>query len=147
DGTAEYLRSVGDPRFRIVRQNNQGITAALNRILDEAESPWMVRHDSDDVAFPQRLARIANAISLFPDAGMFHSHAVHYQNGHRFNRLKTTTGEPALVRQLTQQGYLPSICHSAIAINVDKVRSLGGYRFDLNVEEYDLYWRMALTYD
>lgn len=147
DGSTEYLRSVRDPRFRIVRQENRGITATLNRILDEVESPWMVRHDSDDVAFPQRCARIANAISLFPDTGMFHSHAVHYQNGHRFGRLKATAGDPSFVRHLTEQGYLPSICHSAIAVNVDKVRSLGGYRFDLNVEEYDLYWRMALTYD
>jgi hypothetical protein len=78
---------------------------------------------------------------------MLHSHAVHYQNGHRLGRLKTTVGDPAYLRQLAQRGYLPSICHSTVTLNVDKVRALGGYRFDLNVEEYDMYWRMALNYD
>jgi glycosyltransferase involved in cell wall biosynthesis len=147
DGSAEYLRSIRDPRFRIVRQENRGITATLNRILAEVESPWMVRHDCDDVAFPQRLARTVDAITLFPDTGMLHSHAMHYQNGHRLGRLKTTVGDPVYLRRLAQRGYLPSICHSTVTLNVDKVRTLGGYRFDLNVEEYDMYWRMALTYD
>jgi hypothetical protein len=30
-------------------------------------------------------------------------------------------------------------------LNVAKARQIGGYRFDLHVEEYDMYWRMALT--
>jgi glycosyltransferase involved in cell wall biosynthesis len=147
DGTAEYLRSIRDPRFRIVRQENRGITATLNRMLDEVESPWLVRHDTDDVAFPQRLARTVDAISRFPDAGMFYSHAAHYQNGHSLGQLKTTVGGPADLRGLTRSGYLPSICHSTAVLSVAKVRDIGGYRFDLNVEEYDLYWRMALAHD
>jgi glycosyltransferase involved in cell wall biosynthesis len=147
DGTAEYLRSIRDPRFHILRQENRGITATLNRMLDEVESPWLVRHDTDDVAFPQRLAWTVDALTRFPDAGMFYSHAAHYQNGYSLGRLKTTVGDPTDLRQLTQSGYLPSICHSTVVLSVDKARALGGYRFDLNVEEYDLYWRMALTYD
>jgi glycosyltransferase involved in cell wall biosynthesis len=147
DGTAEYLRSIRDPRFRIVRQENRGITATLNRMLEEVEGPWLVRHDTDDVAFPQRLARTVDAITRFPDAGMFFSHAAHYQNGYTLGRLKTSEGEPADLRKLTQSGYIPSICHSTVVLNVAKVRALGGYRFDLNVEEYDLYWRMALAHD
>src|SRR5262245_55769917 len=86
DGSAEYLQSLRDPRFRILRQQNRGITTTLNRILAEVESPWMVRHDCDDVAFAQRLKHTVEAITLFPDAGMLYSHAVHYQNGRRLSR-------------------------------------------------------------
>jgi glycosyltransferase involved in cell wall biosynthesis len=147
DGTTEYLQSIRDSRFRIIRQENRGISTTLNRMLEEVESPWLVRHDIDDMAFPQRLAWTVDAITRFPDAGMFYSHAAHYQNGRSLGRLKTTVGDPAGLRQLTQSGYLPSICHSTVVLSVAKTRALGGYRFDLNVEEYDLYWRMALNYD
>ncbi len=30
---------------------------------------------------------------------------------------------------------------------MEKTRELGGYRFDLQVEDIDLWWRMALAYD
>jgi hypothetical protein len=78
-------------------------------MLEELESPWMVRQDCEDVAFPECLARTVDAITYFPNAGIFYSHAAHYQNGHNLGRLKTAVGDPAALRQLTRSGYLSSI--------------------------------------
>ena len=56
DGTADYLRSVGDPRLRVISlAENIGLTAALNRGLGEARGEFVARHDADDLSHPRRL--------------------------------------------------------------------------------------------
>jgi hypothetical protein len=42
---------------------------------------------------------------------------------------------------------LLSICHSSVVLNVRKTLQLGGYRFNLHIEDLDLWWRMALAHD
>jgi glycosyltransferase involved in cell wall biosynthesis len=147
DDSLAYLRSIRDSRFRVITQANRGLTATLNRMLEEVETPWLMRQDADDIALPQRLARVTDFADRFPDAGILYSDAAHYQNGHVLGRLRTTEGDPSSIRKLVGSGYLPAICHSAIVLNVARARDLGGYRFNLNVEEYDMYWRMALAHD
>jgi len=147
DDSLAYLKSVKDRRLRLVSQENRGLTATLNRMLAETNTPWLVRHDADDIVFPGRLALTANYITRYPDAGMFYSYARYYQNGRIFGTFRTTSGTPQELRDLTLSGHLLAICHPAVTLNVAKTMSLGGYRFNLHVEDADLWWRMALNYD
>jgi len=147
DGSLGYLKSIKDSRLRLISQENRGLTATLNRMLAEANTPWLVRHDADDIAFPNRLAVINDSIKRFPDAGMFYSYAHYYQDGRAFGSFRTTSATPQGLRELTHSGYLLAICHPTVTLNVHKTINAGGYRFDLHVEDADLWWRMALNYD
>lgn len=147
DGSLEYLQTVNDRRLRLVSQENRGLTATLNRMLGETTTPWFVRHDADDIAFPDRLLLTAEHIRRFPDAGMFYSYARHYYQNRAFGNFRSTSATPEQLRALTQQGYLLAICHPTVTLNVAKTRQLGGYRFDLHVEDIDLWWRMALVHE
>ena len=147
DDSLEYLKSIRDPRLRVISQPNRGITAALNRALAEARTPWLVRLDADDVACPERLAVLAQAVEQHPDAGIFYSNAENYRHSHAISKLRTTRGTPEELRAITMNGYLLSICHVTVALNIAKTQSLGGYRFNLYVEDLDLWWRMALRYE
>jgi Glycosyl transferase family 2 len=146
DDSLEYLKSICDPRLRVVNQSNRRLTATLNRILDEVETPWLVRFDADDIAYPDRLARTIENIERYPDAGMFYSLAA-YHPANSIGQFRSTRGSPKQISQLVRSGYLPSICHPTVTLNVEKARALGGYRFDLHIEDIDLWWRMALQYD
>jgi exopolysaccharide biosynthesis WecB/TagA/CpsF family protein len=146
DGSWEYLQSIHDSRLRLVNQGNCGLTATLNRMLTETTSPWLVRQDADDVACPTRLARTAQGILEYPESGVFHSFAAYYPKG-SVGQFRTTKGSPGDIRRLVLAGYLPSICHPTVTLNVEKVVSVGGYRFDLHVEDIDLWWRVALEFD
>jgi glycosyltransferase involved in cell wall biosynthesis len=146
DSSLEYLRSVCDPRLRVISQENRGLTATLNRMLAEVNSPWLARHDADDVAYPTRLAITAQHIQEHPDASMLYSLAEYHPAG-SVGRFRSTQGGPEEIRKLVIAGYLPSICHPTVTLNVAKVVSVGGYRFDLHVEDIDLWWRLALKYD
>ena len=142
-----YLKSVKDPRVHVERQENKGLTFTLNRMLREVDTPWLVRHDADDIVYPERVRLTMQHIQRYPEAGMFYSHATYYNDKKHVAKFRTTTGSPDLLRDLTKAGYLLAICHPAVTLNVAKALDVGGYRFNLHVEDIDLWWRMALRYD
>jgi glycosyltransferase involved in cell wall biosynthesis len=57
DSTADVLAARGDPRMRILTQENLGLVAALNRGIAAARGRYVARMDADDEALPQRLER------------------------------------------------------------------------------------------
>lgn len=147
DESLTYLQSIRDPRMTVIHQQNRGLTATLNRMLGIVGSGWMIRQDADDIALPNRLERIQEYIQRYPDAAMIYSYAAHYQRGSLKGELLTTPSDQTGLRSFLKKGYLPSICHPSIALRVDAALAVGGYRFDLHVEDYDLYWRIGLHYD
>jgi len=147
DSGLKYLRSINDSRLRVVSQPNRGLTFTLNRMLKEVETPWLMRHDADDIAAPERVAVTKKAIAQFPNAGMLYAEARYYQNGRSVGTFRTTRATPDELRKITRDGYLLAICHPTVTLNVQKAVAVGGYRFDLHVEDIDLWWRMALSYD
>lgn len=147
DSSLEYLRSIRDPRLRILTQSNQGVAATLNRILHECRTPWLVRQDADDVSHPGRIARLQSVIESTPQAGMFYSLANYHPRGLAVGAFRSTRGTPQQLRNIVRDGYLLSICHATVALNVEKSRALGGYRIGLHNEDADLWWRMALEHE
>lgn len=147
DGSLDYLKSVDDNRIQVISQENRGLTATLNRMLEEAKTPWLIRHDADDIAYPNRVKLIIENIKSYPEAGMFYSYASYYQSNKSFGTFRTTKAPPDVLCNLTKAGYLLSICHPTVTLNVKKAVEAGGYRFSLHIEDIDLWWRMALKYD
>lgn len=147
DGSLEYLRSVGDPRLRVLTQPNRGVTATLNRMLREARTPWLVRQDADDVSYPQRMEKLLEAIAAHSEAGLIYSLAEYHPRERCAGRFRCSRGTPRELRAMVERGYLLSICHSTVALNVEKALEAGGYRMDLHAEDADLWWRMARRWE
>lgn len=147
DGSLDYLKTIDDPRFQVISQPNSGLTATLNRMLKEVDTPWLVRHDADDIAYPNRIQLIMEYIEKYREAGMFYSYASYYQSHKSFGTFRATKAPPDVIRHLTKAGYILAICHPTVTLNVKKTIDLGGYRFDLHVEDIDLWWRMALAHE
>jgi glycosyltransferase involved in cell wall biosynthesis len=57
DETAQYLRSIQDPRVRYHRLSKVGLVEALNFGLNKAQGLLIARMDADDIALPKRLDR------------------------------------------------------------------------------------------
>lgn len=147
DSSFEYLQSIRDRRLRIFTQLNQGITATLNRILRECRTPWLIRQDTDDVSHPRRVSRLLSAIASAPEAGMFYSLANYHPRRRAVGSFRSSRGTPQELRDIVLRGYLLSICHPTVALNVSKTLELGGYRIGLHNEDADLWWRMALEHE
>jgi glycosyltransferase involved in cell wall biosynthesis len=67
DATPGLLAAYADPRLRVVRQENRGLAAALNRGLDLARGRYVARMDADDVCLPGRLARQVAFLDSHPE--------------------------------------------------------------------------------
>lgn len=71
DGGPEKLEdSFDDPRIRLIRQENQGVSTARNRGVREAAFDLIAFLDGDDLWFPSYLARMKQSADEFPTAGM-----------------------------------------------------------------------------
>jgi hypothetical protein len=147
DGSLDYLRTIQDKRLRVLCQQNQGLTATLNRILWETSTGWLIRQDADDISYPTRIERIREGIARHPDAGMFYSLAQYYPAKHSLGFFRCSRGSPQELRQIVKSGYLLSICHPSVTLNVEKTLAVGGYRDLPHAEDADLWWRMALHCD
>lgn len=152
DSSLEYLRYIAlNPfmasRLRILTQPNLGVTATLNRLLRECRTPWLIRKDADDISHPQRIARLISAIESAPHAGMFYSLANYHPRARSIGSFRCSRGTPAQLRAIVRDGYLLSICHPTVALNVEKTIALGGYRIGLHNEDTELWWRMALAHE
>ena len=72
DGSPEILKEIAqaDPRVRVLRQPNAGLTQALVRGCAEVRAPLIARHDSDDWSLDGRLAVQAARLNSDPQLSM-----------------------------------------------------------------------------
>lgn len=147
DGSPAYLRSLQDPRLRIIEQKTSGLTAALNQLIEHTRTPWLARMDADDVSYPARIATLRAAIEAHPDAGLIYSLAAYHPRDRCAGHFRCSRGSTDELRSLVNRGYLLSFCHSTVLLNVEKVRAVGGYRPDIRAEDADLWWRMAQRFE
>jgi len=68
DGTAAVVASRRDPRIRLIRQANAGVSAARSRAIAEARGGAILFLDADDWLAPDALARLCAAIKAAPEA-------------------------------------------------------------------------------
>lgn len=76
DATCAFLADLAntDARVRVLRnEQNQGLTASLNRAFTVARGALIARQDADDVSRPDRLARQVAFLERHPDVGLLGS--------------------------------------------------------------------------
>lgn len=145
DGSADILdaQAAEDPRLRVIHQENRGLIASLNRLVDEACAPWIARMDGDDISVPDRFARQLDFLARNP------GHVVLGGN----NVLIGPDGgklEHGGAKPITHQDMLanlehgPLISHPAAIIHRDTLRGVGGYHPAFrHCEDYDLWLRLV----
>lgn len=62
DYTSEMLSGFEDPRLRIIRQSNGGLSAARNRGIRETSAPFVTFLDADDLFMPDNLNLLCTAL-------------------------------------------------------------------------------------
>jgi glycosyltransferase involved in cell wall biosynthesis len=56
DGSLEFAQSIADPRVRVYSDGkNMGASIRMNEVIQQAQTPYLIRMDADDVLHPQRI--------------------------------------------------------------------------------------------
>jgi glycosyltransferase involved in cell wall biosynthesis len=144
DGSAEVLAAFAarDPRVRVVRQENQGIVASLNRALGMARAPFVARMDHDDVSRPDRFAKQIAYLRQRPDVALVSGAMDVIGQDGTYLRTEAAPSLPAAVE--SELLYRNCICHPAVMARTEALRKVGGYRKNAQfAEDYDLWLRLS----
>ena len=100
DNGAGIVQAIGDSRIRLINQKNQGVSAARNHGIAEAQYEMIAFLDADDEWLPEFLETIRRMVIRYPDCGLY---ATRY-----FLRSSSEKQQPAIVRGLpnTFEGIL-----------------------------------------
>ena len=71
DNGPMVVKAIGDPRIRLIHQENQGVAAARNRGIAESRYELMAFLDADDEWLYNFLEIIRRMVILYPDCGLY----------------------------------------------------------------------------
>lgn len=153
DGGAAVVENYGDPRIRLVRQENAGVSAARNRGIEEARGEYVAFLDADDVWIPGFLSEIEVLQKEFPQCRAQATNYIFNSNGVK---------SPTILRKVPfceERGVLvnyfevascshPPVWTSAVCIERRLLLEIGGFPVGIKSGEDLLTWaRVAVRTD
>jgi len=145
DGCLDFLRTLGDPRLRVLKLGKVGRSQALNAALAEAKGEFAAILDADDLALPDRLERQTALMRADPELTVAGSSCLFMDEQDRSTDVYyVPAGHSCILWQLL---FHNPFVHSSAMFRLDAVRSLGlAYEPDLEPsEDYEFLARLALA--
>jgi glycosyltransferase involved in cell wall biosynthesis len=140
DGSADYLRSLSDPRVHCYHGPRRGLLASRNMLLGLTRTAISALMDADDIAHPQRLRQQFDFMARNPEVVLLGSQIDFLAGERLFTRAAFPTQHSDILRALLRTS--PVICHPSSMFRMDAVQSAGGYRL-AHGEDIDLFLRLA----
>lgn len=147
DGTVAYLRTLTDPRIRLLSlTENIGLTAALNRGLREARGEIIARQDADDLSHPRRLELQLAFLQAHPRCAAVGSQArlLNAQGG-SLGKKDFPLGHHGL---RFAHLFDNALAHTAVTFLRAEVLALGGYDETWTAsQDYELWSRLSAAHE
>ena len=144
DGSAAIIDAYAgkDRRIRPIHQENRGLVASLNRMLDEARAPLVARMDGDDDCHPERLAKQVAFMRANPDHGVVGTQSISFDDsGARWASPPFPVTDAEVRAAIETRNVL---CHPSVVMRRDLVLAAGGYRRQfVHCEDRDLWLRLS----
>lgn len=145
DGGAAVVEQFTDPRIRLIRQENGGVSAARNRGIAEARGEHIAFLDADDEWIPEFLEEIAALIAEYPECRARATNYIFNSNGVKsptiLRKMPFTEGRGVLTNYFEVASCShPPMWTSAVCIDRDLLQEIGGFPVGIKSGEDLLVW-------
>ena len=166
DGTRQLLESYGH-RIRYIYQDNQGVSTARNKGVQEAQGEYMAFLDADDIWYPDKIMKEVSVAEqnlqvplFFSDAESFNEKgllkssnmpprdALYEKGSFRYQISKTRLNDGAVIQGDFYKDLLLGnfVTLSTAFIRKEYLEQAGGFNKGLSVNaDYDLWLRISRT--
>ncbi|MBO7230458.1 MAG: glycosyltransferase family 2 protein [Bacteroidaceae bacterium] len=145
DESVAVVESFDDPRIRLIRQQNAGVSAARNRGIKEAEGEYVAFLDADDEWMPGFLTEIRALQEAYPNCKAQATNYIFNSNGKK---------SPTILRRIPfkgERGVLsnyfkvascshPPVCSISVCIERKLLQEIGGFPIGIKAGEDLLTW-------
>ncbi|MCW2573833.1 MAG: glycosyltransferase [Frankiales bacterium] len=148
DDGPRIVEGLGDPRVRLIRQSNAGVSAARNRGIAAARGEWIALLDADDCYHPRFLAALAEAHRTYPHAEMLATGFREVEDSAEFGLwgASDVTGEIELIEDLRARWMKNTpFCASCLAVRTTRLLAMQPCfpEGESQGEDLDLWFRLA----
>ena len=142
----EYLNGVEGISYKILSQQNAGVSAARNNGVAQASGDYIAFLDADDWWEPTYLERMAQLIEDYPEAGLYGMNYIYYKPGKTRVALKCKTGYINYPKEY-YEGSAMMIFTSSSSMPKRVFEEMGGFPLGIKLGEDFLLWaKTALHY-
>ena len=135
---------VGHPKVTLLKQNNQGVSAARNFAVRQGSSEWISFLDSDDEWLPNKLKLQTDYLNAHPEIRFLHAEEIWIRNGVRVNpKMKhDKSGSDLFERSLE----FCLISPSTVMMKRELFNQHGGFDTAMTVcEDFDLWNKILIS--
>jgi glycosyltransferase involved in cell wall biosynthesis len=144
DRTPQILDDYED-RLRVIRQANQGVSAARNRGIGNSSGTLIALLDSDDIWLPDKLAVQVDFFKRYPSALICQTEEIWIRNGLRVNPGKRHLKPSGMIFERSLELCLVS--PSAVMVRRGLFEKVGLFDESLPAcEDYDLWLRVGCRF-
>lgn len=145
DDGAAVVEQYNDPRIRLIKQKNGGVSAARNRGIEEARGEYIALLDADDVWYTNHLEDLAQLIELYPQCKAFSTKYINHINGadHQIILNKMPfQGESGVLTNYFEVCSCshPPVCSITACIEKKLLQAIGGFPVGITSGEDLLTW-------
>jgi glycosyltransferase involved in cell wall biosynthesis len=147
DSSAEIVHSYCDPRIRVFKQENKGLTKSLNIGLKLANGEYIARQDADDISLPFRLEKQVEFLDKQTDVVLVSSNIEFMDDrGESLGKSDRATDSDLIAWYLLFYNQIGG--HSQVMFRNQPVMKLGGYSEALRcTQDYELWVRLAKSHE
>lgn len=146
DNSFEVVKEINDDRIRLIDQSNQGVSAARNRGIIEAQFNWITFLDADDFWFENHLEEVMKMTKSFQNEKVFTTSFKYSDNRYLFKHQRKSTifkvenyFKEAIKEVLVWTG--------TIVVHKDCFESVGMFNVNLKIgEDTELWNRLIRRY-
>lgn len=152
DNSLKKIKPLVDSRFKIINQDNKGVSYARNIGVKNANAKYIALLDADDIWLNNHLLELKKLIEIFPNAGLYcNNYQVYYTKdvARPANLNFDFENDCLIVGDFFKASITNSVAWtSAVGFTKEKFDAIGGFNTTLKTaQDLDLWIKIALKYN